>query len=155
MEMRRFIIAAVPSLGFVFGSWALSALNLSDTTSLIGAIVCIALAIGVVTVGVKRIKVKTKRKTVSFPLVVNGKTYQVEFFVLIKGHEETRQHLTTPDYWSSVIRIGAHQAESTETVKSAVLDCIKSAVRVYNVSTSQGTANKLEVYGLSISPEGA
>lgn len=78
VEMRRFLFAAVPCFGFIFGFWALSSLTLSDAISLLGVVFCVTFAIGLTIIGTKRTKVRTKQKDVSFALIVNDKTYQVK-----------------------------------------------------------------------------
>ena len=150
MEMRRFIIAAVPSLGFVLGYFA--AVSFSATLSMVGSILCIASVIGLATLGMSRMKVRTKRQVVPFQITVDSKTYAVELSVIIKGTTLTRERFTTSDYWLSVIRLPSGQYESVEQVKLAIADHVSVATKAYNISVLHKYAD-LSTYVMSVKPE--
>lgn len=132
MEFRRFLLAAVPSLVSVLGCSV--AVSFSVTLSIVGSILCVVAAIGLTTLGVSRMKVRTKRKGVSFPVIVNGVTYKVKIFVIIKGTAVIREHFTTPDYWLSVVRISLDPPATDSLVRMAVIDSVRAATSGYNSS---------------------
>lgn len=152
MEMRRFLFAAIPSLGFVLGCFA--AVSFSFVLSILGSILCVVSAIGIAHLGMSRMKVRTKRKVVPFQITVNGKTYTVELSVIIKGTSPTRERFTTPDYWLSVIRLPSGQYESVEQVKLAIADYVSVATKAYNISVLHKYAD-LSTYVMSVKPKRA
>ena len=150
--MRRFLFAAIPSLGFVLGCTA--ALSFSFVVSILGSILCVVAALGLTHLGINWMKVRTKRKVFCFPITVQSKTYTVELSVIIKGTAPTRERFTTPDYWLSVIRLPLGQYESVEQVQIAIADYVSVATKTYNISVLHKDAD-LSTYIMSVKPERA
>lgn len=130
MEVRLFLITAV---------------SIPVILSVIGSILCIACAIGIVCAVAARKKIQTKRSILKLNLTVRNTVYKIELFVIIRGNADIRERFTTPFYWSSVIRISENTDDSVVAVTKAVEDYVKAAVNIYNISVSTGGANKLEV----------
>lgn len=99
-------------------------------------------------------KVRTKRKVVSFLVIANSKTYTVKLFVKIKGTASTRELFTTPDYWISVIRLWSGLYESVDQVKLVIVDQVNVATKTYNISVLHRYAD-LWTEVISVTPEKA